>query len=336
MQSTKPAAAADTPMQQPQHAFPPGPYPPYHTQQHLDISSGLVGLPTDELDYDEFLRRADAGNAWTLPDPTAPVEDLGINAAGSLGHSMPLGSRQLVRRNSSQQLASCPPSTWQDPGGGPPATPSEWERADDEDEQELEQKAAAAKKEALTKRKQIPPFVQKLSRSLYPRQMLLNEEFPSAQADWQIQTNQRCCSFLDDGKNTELIRWSDDGRSFIVVDEDEFAKNLIPELFKHNNYASFVRQLNMYGFHKRVGLSDNSMKACPMTGLPPESQLKLSRPARTSGRHRVNTTTNTFDAVDPTCCGSLSNPRQRHQVRSESAMIAKEMGSQKVMMRTRD
>ncbi|KAK1534376.1 HSF-type DNA-binding protein [Colletotrichum costaricense] len=95
----------------------------------------------------------------------------------------------------------------------------------------LEEMARKAMREAQQKRKQIPPFVQKLS------------------------------SFLDDDKNSELIRWSEKGDSFIVLDEDEFAKKLIPDLFKHNNYASFVRQLNMYGFHKRVGLSDNSMRA---------------------------------------------------------------------------
>jgi heat shock transcription factor len=95
----------------------------------------------------------------------------------------------------------------------------------------LEEMAAKAKRDAQGKRKQIPPFVQKLS------------------------------SFLEERKNEDLIRWSEKGDSFIVIDEDEFAKTLIPELFKHNNYASFVRQLNMYGFHKRVGLSDNSMRA---------------------------------------------------------------------------
>ncbi|KAF5134976.1 Heat shock factor protein [Metarhizium anisopliae] len=95
----------------------------------------------------------------------------------------------------------------------------------------LEEMAQKAKREAQGRRKGIPPFVQKLS------------------------------SFLEERKNEDLIRWSEKGDSFIVLDEDEFAKTLIPELFKHNNYASFVRQLNMYGFHKRVGLSDNSMRA---------------------------------------------------------------------------
>lgn len=71
----------------------------------------------------------------------------------------------------------------------------------------------------------------------------------------------RAHSFLNRGTNQDLIRWSDKGDSFLVLDEDEFARSLIPQLFKHANYASFVRQLNMYGFHKRVGLADNSMRA---------------------------------------------------------------------------
>lgn len=68
-------------------------------------------------------------------------------------------------------------------------------------------------------------------------------------------------SFLKDPAKENLIRWSQAGDSFIVIDEDEFARTLIPELFKHSNYASFVRQLNMYGFHKQVALSEGSMNS---------------------------------------------------------------------------
>ncbi len=77
-------------------------------------------------------------------------------------------------------------------------------------------------------------------------------------------------SFLQDPlRYPHLICWADDGKSFMVVDEEGFTNQLLPEVFKHRTYPSFVRQLNMYGFHKIVGLSDNSMKASEHQKKPP-------------------------------------------------------------------
>lgn len=57
-------------------------------------------------------------------------------------------------------------------------------------------------------------------------------------------------ALVEDPRNSDYICWSQDGNSFIVLDEESFAKEILPRHFKHNNMASFVRQLNWYGFHK--------------------------------------------------------------------------------------
>lgn len=61
---------------------------------------------------------------------------------------------------------------------------------------------------------------------------------------------EKLASLVEDTNHDDLIRWSDDGMSFIVVDKKEFVDKLLPEMFKHQNFPSFVRQLNMYGFQK--------------------------------------------------------------------------------------
>jgi len=64
---------------------------------------------------------------------------------------------------------------------------------------------------------------------------------------------------LSDPKQSNFIKWNDTGLSFTIRNVQGFSHNVLPLHFRHNNFSSFVRQLNMYGFHK-VNKSSPSTK----------------------------------------------------------------------------
>lgn len=130
--------------------------------------------PQNAFDYSQIAPNGDFGNFdfssqypidQTYQDPNFDDPNLFASSLNNIQPSTygsnlapPTPSTDLVRRARNQQLA-------------PQAGQEQWNgygnmtgRGDEEDEQELERKVALAKKDAQGKRKQIPPFVQKLSR----------------------------------------------------------------------------------------------------------------------------------------------------------------------------
>ncbi|XP_069742974.1 heat shock factor protein 2 isoform X1 [Narcine bancroftii] len=67
-------------------------------------------------------------------------------------------------------------------------------------------------------------------------------------------------ALVEDPDTNEFICWNQNGHGFLVLDEQRFSKEILPKYFKHNNMASFIRQLNMYGFRKVLNVDGGIVK----------------------------------------------------------------------------
>ena len=75
---------------------------------------------------------------------------------------------------------------------------------------------------------------------------------------------------LEDPSISHLISWTPANDSFIITPGEEFSK-VLSQYFKHTNVSSFVRQLNMYGFHKVNDTFHGTMSNNSQNSLPPDN-----------------------------------------------------------------
>lgn len=72
-------------------------------------------------------------------------------------------------------------------------------------------------------------------------------------------------NMVNDKDNSPYIQWTSDGEGFQVLSREPFEKVVLPKYFKHSNFSSFVRQLNMYGWHKVQDVTSGAMQSSDET-----------------------------------------------------------------------
>ena len=152
----------------------------------------------------------------------------------------------------------------------------------------------------------------------HPRSLsILIIEMRNQRESTQVPTSflQKTYDILENPDLTSIISWNEAGTVFLVKNVTDFCDEVLPVYFKHNNYASFVRQLNMYDFHKvREGSWDNAFKH-PLF-LQGRADLLKEIKRKTSESHSNIVPTNVLSKTD---CDDLLQKlyalqRKQHQM----------------------
>uniref|UniRef100_A0A8D0HX06 HSF-type DNA-binding domain-containing protein n=1 Tax=Sphenodon punctatus TaxID=8508 RepID=A0A8D0HX06_SPHPU len=117
-------------------------------------------------------------------------------------------------------------------------------------------------------------------------------------------------ALVEDPGTEEVITWSRNGQNFCILDDQRFAKELLPKYFKHNNISSFIRQLNIYGFRKVIALENGMMTAEKSTVL--EFQHPFFKQGKAHLLEKIKRKVSTVRAEDLKVC-----PEDLHKVLSE-------------------
>lgn len=87
----------------------------------------------------------------------------------------------------------------------------------------------------------------------------------------------------DEPSHRECVEWEGDGSYFWVTNAELFARNILPRYFKHNNYASFVRQVcHAFGFV----LGFESLVSYFCSSPPAHRQLNMYGFTRSTTAHK--------------------------------------------------
>lgn len=90
---------------------------------------------------------------------------------------------------------------------------------------------------------------------------------------------------VDDASYDDIIGWNEQGDGFEIRKPNEFCEQILPVYFKHKNLSSFIRQLNLYGFHKTKD-KNNEQCFAHVNFMKDDKQLLLKMRRRTKANEK--------------------------------------------------